>query len=250
YVHWLADLVRFDLGASLVYGVSVWSLIAERLRVTLPLTALALGLALLIGIPLGLFAATRRGSFADLLATAFAQAGIATPSFWLGIFLIVVFAVNLRWLPAGGFTPWSQNAARAFLSLLLPAVALGTARAASLTRIVRSAALEVLSADYVRTARAKGVPESRVIRRHVLRNALISVSTVVSMEVAQLLAGAIIVETVFTLPGLGALVLSAVSNRDFPLIQGIVVCMAAAILVLSLLTDVLYAYLDPRIRYS
>src|SRR5690606_31542029 len=183
--------------SSLVYGVPVWSLIAERLRVTLPLTAMALALAIAVGVPLGLFAARRRGSAADLFATAFAQIGIATPSFWLGIFLILVFAVNLRWLPAGGFTPWSQSPGRAFMSLILPAVALGLARAASLTRVVRSAALEVLSADYIRTARAKGVPEGLLIRRHVLRNALISVSTVVSMEVAQLLAGAIIVETVF-----------------------------------------------------
>ncbi|HEY8416496.1 MAG TPA: ABC transporter permease [Limnochordales bacterium] len=250
YVRWLADLLRFDLGESIVYGVPVSSLIVERLRVTLPLTAMALALALIIGVPLGLFAATRRGSALDLFATAFAQIGIATPSFWLGIFLILVFSVKLRWLPAGGFTPWSQDAGRAFLSLLLPALALGAARAASLTRIVRSAALEVLSADYVRTARAKGVAEGTVIRRHVLRNALISVATVVSLEVAQLLATSIIVETVFTLPGLGTLVLSAVSNRDLPLVQGIVVCMACVILALSLITDVLYAYLDPRIRYS
>lgn len=250
YARWLSDLLRFDLGTSLVYGVPVWSLIAERLRVTLPLTAMALALAIAVGVPLGLFAARRRGSAADLLATAFAQIGIATPSFWLGIFLILVFAVNLRWLPAGGFTPWSQSPGRAFMSLILPAVALGLARAASLTRIVRSAALEVLSADYIRTARAKGVPEGLIVRRHVLRNALISVATVVSMEVAQLLAGAIIVETVFTLPGLGTLVLNAVSNRDFPLVQGIVVCMACVILTLSLITDILYAYLDPRIRYS
>ncbi len=250
YARWLGDLLRFDLGTSLVYGVPVWNLIAERLRVTLPLTAMALALAVCVGVPLGLFAARRRGSLWDLATTAFAQAGIATPSFWLGIFLILVFAVQLRWLPAGGFTPWSQGAGRAFQSLLLPAVALGIARAASLTRVVRSAALEVLSADYVRTARAKGVSEAAVIRRHVLRNALISVATVVSLEVAQLLAGAIIVETVFTLPGLGTLVLNAVNNRDFPLVQGIVVCMASVILLLSLVTDVLYAYLDPRIRYS
>ncbi|HEY8497284.1 MAG TPA: ABC transporter permease [Limnochordales bacterium] len=250
YARWLSDLLRFDLGTSLVYGVPVWSLIAERLRVTLPLTAMALALAIAVGVPLGLFAARRRGSAADLFATAFAQVGIATPSFWLGIFLILVFAVNLRWLPAGGFTPWSQSPGRAFMSLLLPALALGLARAASLTRIVRSAALEVLSADFIRTARAKGVPEGVIVRRHVLRNTLISVATVVSMEVAQLLAGAIIVETVFTLPGLGTLVLNAVSNRDFPLVQGIVVCMACVILTLSLITDILYAYLDPRIRYS
>lgn len=250
YLHWLADLVRFDLGTSLVYGVPVWSLIAERLPVTLPLTAMALTIALGVGMPLGLLAASRRGSAVDLLATAFAQAGIATPSFWLGIFLILVFAVHLRWLPAGGFTPWHQSATKAVLSLLLPAVALGAARAASLTRIVRSATLEVLSADYIRTARAKGVAEGTVLLRHALRNALVSVATVVSIELAQLLAGAIIVETVFTLPGLGTLVLSAVSNRDFPLVLGIVVCLAGVILTLTLITDILYAYLDPRVRYS
>ncbi|MBO8142130.1 MAG: ABC transporter permease [Firmicutes bacterium] len=250
YGQWLSDLARLDLGTSLVYQMPVGQLIRERLPVTLPLTAMALAIAVAIGVPLGLFAATRRGGAADLLAIAFAQAGIATPSFWLGIFLILIFAVRLRWLPAGGFTPWTQDPERTLLSLILPAVALGASRAASLTRIVRSSALEVLSADFVRTARAKGVPEGRVIRRHVLRNALVAVSTVIALEVGQLLAGAIIIESVFALPGLGALVLNAVSNRDFPLVQGIVICLAAGILVLSLITDVLYAYLDPRIRYS
>lgn len=250
YGRWLADVIRFDLGTSHVYHLPVTQLVGERLQVTLPLAVFALVLATAIGLPMGLYAAYRRGSIADLAATAFAQIGIATPSFWLGIFLILIFAVRLHWLPAGGFTSWASDPAAAVRALLLPAVALGTARAASLTRIVRAAGLEVLGEDYVRTARAKGAPESRVVHRHVLRNALITISTVIAVELGQLLAGAVIIEQVFALPGLGNLALTAVNNRDLPLTQGVVIVIAGTIVFMSFVTDVLYAYLDPRIRYS
>lgn len=250
YGRWLADVLRFDLGTSHVYHMPVMQLVGERLQVTLPLTVLALVLAIAVGLPVGLYTAYRRGGVADVVASAFAQIGIATPSFWLGIFLIFVFAVRLNWLPSGGFTSWASDPAAATRALLLPAVALGTARAASLTRIVRAAGLEVLGEDYIRTARAKGAPEGRVVRRHVLRNALITISTVIAVELGQLLAGAVIIEQVFALPGLGNLALAAVNNRDLPLIQGVVIVIAGTIVLMSFITDVLYAYLDPRIRYS
>lgn len=250
YGRWLVDALRFDWGSSIVYHIPVTRLIGERLQVTLPLAGMALLLTAAIGIPLGLYAAYRRGTVADATATAFAQLGMATPSFWLGIFLILVFAVRLHWLPAGGFPGWDAGAGAALKALLLPAVALGAARAASLTRIVRAAALEVLGQDYIRTALAKGLSEARVIRRHVLRNALITVSTVLVLELGQLLAGAVIIEQVFSLPGLGSLALTAVQNRDLPLTQGVVLVIAGAIVLLSFVNDVLYAYLDPRIRYS
>jgi len=249
YGRWLAGLVSFDLGSSLVYRVPVAELIGQRLQVTLPLAALALLWAAAIGLPAGLYAAYRRGSAADALVSALAQLGAATPSFWLGIFLILVFAVQLNWLPSGGFPGWS-DAGAALRALLLPALALGTARAAALPRIVRAAAVEVLEQDFIRTARAKGLPEAVVVRRHVLRNALVTVSTVLVVELGQLLAGAVIIEQVFALPGLGSLALAAVQNRDLPLTQGVVLVIAGAVVLLSFVTDVLYAYLDPRIRYE
>lgn len=250
YWQWMADLTRFDLGTSLIYDVPGTQLITERLQVTLPLTALATIIALVVGVPLGLWAARMRGRPIDLAISMFAQLGLATPSFWLGMFLIVLFAVRWQWLPAGGFTPWTTDPVAALGALLLPAVALGTARGAALLRIVRSAALDVLSADYVRTARAKGASEGRITRRHVFRNTLLPLSTVLALEIGQLLAGAIIIETVFSLPGIGALALGAVSNRDLPLVQAIVLCMATATLALSLVSDLLYVYIDPRVRYG
>lgn len=249
YARWLADTVTFQFGSSVVYHLPVTQLIGERLQVTLPLTGLALLLSAAIGVPIGLYAAYRRGSAADALVTGLAQLGQAVPSFWLGIFLIFVFAVRYNWLPAGGFPDWS-DAPAALRALLLPAVALGTARAAALTRIVRAAALDVLSRDFIRTARAKGVGEAALVRKHVLRNALVTISTVIVLELGQLLTGAVIIEQVFSLPGLGSLALTAVQNRDLPLTQGIVLVIAGTIVLLSFVNDILYAYLDPRIRYS
>lgn len=250
YGRWLADAARLDLGSSLVYHLPVAQLIGQRLQVTLPLAGLALALATGLGVPLGLLAAHRRGGGLDALVSGLAQIGLALPSFWLGIFLILLFAVRLNWLPAGGFPGWHAGWGPALQALLLPAAALGAARAASLTRIVRAAALDVLGRDFVRTARAKGVPEARVLSRHVLRNALITISTVIVLELGQLLAGAVIIEQVFSLPGLGSLALTAVQSRDLPLTQGVVVVIAGAIVFLSFVNDLLYAYLDPRIRYA
>lgn len=249
YLRWLGQLVTLDLGESITYGLPVTHLLRERLAVTVPMAAMALGVALSLGVPSGLVAAVRRGSFADAAVSFLAQLGMATPSFWLGIFLMVVFAVRLQWFPAGGFVPWSQDVATAFLSLILPAVAVGVAKAASLARVVRTAVLETLAADYVRTAHAKGLTPGRVLWRHALRNALVSVFTVLGNELIQLLAGSMVVESVFALPGLGTLALTAVYNRDLPLVQGIVVTLATTVLAVSFLLDVAYGWLDPRIRY-
>lgn len=250
YGKWLGDVLRLDLGTSLVYDVPGSRLIAERLPVTVPLTLLALAVTIAIGVPFGLAAAGRRGRWTDTAISLFAQLGIATPSFWLGIFLIFMFAVHRQWLPAGGFTPWTEDPVAALRSLLLPAFALGAARAAALTRIVRSAALEQYGAGYVSTARVKGLSERTIARRHVLRNALLPVITVLAIEIGQLLAGAIVIETVFALPGVGALALTAVGNRDLPLVQAVVLIMVIVTLTLSLLSDILYAYIDPRVRYA
>lgn len=250
YADWLAGVARFDLGTSLVYDVPGGELLAERLPVTLPLTLLAVIVTVGVGIPLGLAAARRRGHWSDAAIRVFTQLGIATPSFWLGIFLIFIFAVHYQWLPAGGFVPWDEDAGAAFRSLLLPAFALGFARAAALTRIVRSAALEQYGSDYVRTARSKGLSDPVIARRHVLRNALIPVATVLALEIGQLLAGAIVIESVFSLPGVGALALTAVGNRDLPLVQAIVLAMIGVTLTLSFVSDILYAYIDPRVRYA
>lgn len=249
YGRWLAGVASFDLGSSIIYRMPVAELIGQRLQVTLPLTGLALLWAAAIGLPAGLYAAHRRGGPADALVSVLAQLGAATPSFWLGIFLILVFAVRLQWLPSGGFPGWS-DAGQALRALLLPALALGTARAAALTRLVRAAALEVLDQDFIRTARAKGVSDAAIVGRHVLRNGLVTISTVLVLELGQLLTGAVIIEQVFALPGLGSLALAAVQNRDLPLTQGVVLTIAGAVVMLSFVTDVLYAYLDPRIRYS
>lgn len=250
YKRWLGDVLRLDFGSSLVYDVPGARLIAERLPVTVPLTALAVVVTVGAGVPLGLAAARRRGRWPDVVIGLATQAGIATPSFWLGMFLIYAFAVQRQWLPAGGFTPWSEDPWAAFRSFILPAAALGAARAASVARLTRSAALEQYGRDYVRTARAKGLSDGAVARRHVLRNALLPVTTVLALEISQLLAGAIVIETVFSLPGIGALALGAVHNRDWPLVQAVVLSVVGVTLLLSFVSDVLYAYIDPRVRYA
>lgn len=250
YKQWLGDVLRFDLGTSLVYDVPGARLISERLPVTVPLTLLAVLITVAFGVPLGLAAARRRGRWSDAVIGLAAQAGIATPSFWLGIFLIYAFAVQRHWFPAGGFTPWTVDGWAALRSLILPSVALGAARAASIARLTRSAALEQYGRDYVRTARAKGLGDGAVARRHVLRNALLPVTTVLALEVGQLLAGAVVIETVFSLPGVGSLALAAVNNRDWPVVQAVVLVMVSVTLLLSFVSDVLYAFIDPRVRYA
>ena len=248
YGTWLGSVLRGELGVSIRHKRPVLDLIIERLPVTLSLTWMALLVALVIGLPLGVLAATRRNTVADYGALLFTQLGQAVPSFWLGIMMIVAFALKVRWFPSGGYVGWTEAPLEAARHLLMPAIALGLVPAATIARIGRSAMLEVLQEDFVRTARAKGLPESRVIYLHTLWNALIPTVTVIGLQLGTLLGGAIIVEQIFSLPGLGRLVLFAVFNRDWPLIQGLVFFLATLTIVLNFLVDVSYGLLDPRIR--
>ncbi len=250
YVQWLAGIVRGDFGESLQYQKPVSALIAARLNVSVPL-ALGAGLvAVLIALPLGIAAALRRGTVLDPVLTTLSQLGAAIPSFWLGLMFILFFAVKLGWFPAGGFVPWGENPWLTLRSLLLPVLALGLGQAAVMTRMTRAAMLETLSQDYIRTARAKGLPQHRVVRVHALRNALVTLVTILGLSLTNVFIGSIIIEQVFALPGLGKLALTAIGSRDFPLLQGEILVYASAIVGLSFLVDISYGFLDPRIRYD
>ena len=248
YGAWARGVLSGDLGESLRYHVPISKLIASRLAVTAPLAIIAILIAIVIGLPTGLYAATHRGKVGDYGVMALSQVGLSIPSFWLGILLMLAFSLGLHWLPAGGFVPWGKSFIGALQSLLLPAMALGLIRAAVVARLSRSSLLEVLGRDYVRTARGKGVHEMRVLWKHALRNSLIPIVTVLGMQFAALLAGAIIIENVFYLPGLGRLAFQAIGQRDLPLVQDIVVLIAVLVVGMNLIVDLAYALLDPRIR--
>jgi len=250
YADWVGRAALGDLGRSIQYDVPVAGLIASRLSVTLPLTVMAAALMVMAAIPLGVFAATRHRRWGDYAAMTLSQLGIAVPGFWAGLLLILLFSVKLGWFQAGGFDGWGQGVGHALRSLLLPAVALGLFQFAVLARTTRSALLEVLREEYVKTARAKGVAERAVIFRHALKNAMIPILTVAGVQLGQLMAGSIILESVFYLPGLGRLALGAISARDLPVVQGVVLFVASAIVVINAAVDVLYGVLDPRIRYE
>ena len=250
YAEWMGQALRGDLGRSIQYDVPVSSLIVSRLAVSLPLTALAAGIMGALAVPLGVFAATRQRQWGDYLAMIVSQLGVAIPGFWAGLLLILLFSVRLGWFQSGGFDGWGQGVGPALRSLLLPAVALGLFQFAVLTRTTRSALLEVLHQEYVKTARAKGVAERGVLFRHALRNAMIPILTVAGLQLGQLMAGSIILESVFYLPGLGRLALGAISARDLPVVQGVVLFVASSIVVINFAVDLLYGFLDPRIRYT
>ncbi len=247
---WFTGILRGDFGESLNYRQSVASLLIARLKVSIPLALGAILLAIVIALPLGITAAVRRGTGLDLFISVVSQLGAAIPSFWLGLMFILLFSVELGWLPSGGYVPPERNLLGTLRSLTLPIIALGLGQAAVLTRMTRAAMLETLSLDYIRTAKAKGLPTRRVLTKHALRNALVTLITVIGLSLSQLLVGAIVIEQVFSLPGLGQLVLTAISTRDFPLLQGEILLYASAIVFLSFLVDVSYGLLDPRIRYS
>jgi peptide/nickel transport system permease protein len=250
YVEWLRGALAGDLGRSIQYDVGVGRLVLSRLAVTLPLTVLAAGFMLLTAVPLGVYAATRQGRMGDHLAMLVSQLGIANPSFWAGLLLILLFAVRLGWVQAGGFDGWAAGIWPGLRALLLPAFALGMVQAAILTRTTRAAVLEVLRADHVRTARAKGLGARAVVWKHVVRNALLTIVTIVGLQLGQLLTGSIVLENVFYLPGLGRLALNAISARDLPVVQGVVLFVAVVVVTLNFLVDLLYTVLDPRIRYE
>ncbi|CAN7494840.1 MULTISPECIES: ABC transporter permease [Brucella] len=240
YLEYLRGLLTFDLGRSYVQNVSVWTLIASRLPYTLMLAGGALLVAIGLGIPLGVIMAVRRGRAESKAIMGFVLAGQSMPTFWSAILMIMVFAVWLGWLPPSGARDWP--------SLIMPSIALGLLSMATFARVARTAVLDELEKDYVRTAHAKGVPITRIVIRHLLRNASIPVVTVAALEIANLLAGAVIVETVFAWPGLGQLTVQAIAARDFMLVQGVVLLGAVTAIALNLVADVLYSIIDPRIR--
>ncbi|WP_371823280.1 ABC transporter permease [Paracoccus sp. Z118] len=247
YARWLGGVLTGDLGVSLAYRTPVAGMILDRLQVSLPLALIALGLAVAVAFPVGMFAASRRGKAGDVAVMGGTQLGIALPNFWFAMLLVLVFAVKLRWLPAGGFPGWDQPLA-ALQSLILPAVALALPQAAILARVLRSALIETLGQDYIRSARAKGLTRWQALRRHALRNALIPVLTIMGMQFSFLLAGAIIIENVFYLPGLGRLIFQAITQRDLIVVQSAVLVMVAAVIVVTFLVDLAYALVDPRLR--
>jgi peptide/nickel transport system permease protein len=248
YLDWVGGLLTLDFGKSFTYSVPVLELVNERLAVSLPLALLALALSTVIAIPVGMFSAGRRGRAADTISMGAAQIGVAIPNFWFALLLIYIFAVWLRLVPAGGFPGWGAGFWPAFKSLLLPAIALALPQAAILARVTRSAMLDVLGEDYIRTARAKGMPWRHVLWRHALRNAMIPVVTIMGLQFAFLLAGTIIIENVFYLPGLGRLVFQAITQRDLIVVESVVMLLVAAVVLVNLLVDLSYAAIDPRLR--
>ena len=250
YLGYMKSLAMGDLGHSITYDVPISSLIFSRLQVTIPLAIFSMVFAIVLSIPMGIYSSLHRNRVGDYGIMVFSQIGLAVPAFWAGILLILLFAVNLHWFPAGGFHPWQADPFRTLKSLLLPALSLGFVRAAVLTRMTRCAMLEVLVEDYIRTAQSKGLPKRWVVYKHALRNAIIPVVTIVGLQAGDLLAGAIIIENVFHLPGVGRLVFEAIGQRDLPVIQGVVLLIAMMIVVINFFMDVGYRYLDPRIRYE
>ena len=250
YVRWLGKAVQGDLGRSIFLNKPVTVALAERAQPTLLLTILALLVSVLIGLPTGVIAARSRGSWLDLGTMGVAMVGIAMPTFWLGLNLIFIFAVLLRWLPVAGYQPLSAGPWEALRYLILPAITLGVAQGALLARMTRSMMLEVLDQDYVRTARAKGLTERAVVLRHALRNAFIPLMTVIGLSFAALMGGAVVTEQIFTIPGVGRLLIQAIGRRDFPLVQGTVLVIAALYVLINLAVDLLYAVVDPRIRHA
>jgi peptide/nickel transport system permease protein len=250
FIDWFTNAMMLDFGDSLFIGEPVTQALRDRAQPTGLLTLYALTLSILIGIPAGVIAAVRRNSFLDRFLMVISISGAAVPTFFLGILLILLFAVRLRWLPSGGYVEIDDNLRGHVSHMILPAFTLGFASAGLLARLVRSSMLDVLKEDYVRTAFAKGLPERAVVIRHALRNALIPAITVIGLSLGGLLGGAVVTETVFSIPGMGRLVVQSIARRDFPIIQGAVLTIAAIYVLANLLVDVLYVYIDPRVRYG
>jgi peptide/nickel transport system permease protein len=252
YTDWVGGLLQGRSARSISYDTPTAELIAERLKVTLPLALMALALTVVVALALGVYAAARHNRIGDVMVMAASQLGVAVPNFWFAILLILLFAVQLQWVSAGGFPGWSEadggGIAEGLAALVLPAIALAAVQAAILTRVTRSAVLEVMREDFVRTARAKGLTRRQCLHRHVLRNALIPVLTVAGLQFANLITGTIVVENVFVLPGIGRLVFQAISNRDLVVVRDVVMLLAAMVVVTNFVVDLLYAVIDPRLR--
>jgi peptide/nickel transport system permease protein len=248
YVRWLGLAVRGDLGESIRTRTSVARTVALKLPITIELACLSLLVALALAIPAGVVAAVHRNSAWDVLASSLSLGGVSVPNFWLGIMLILLVSVRLGWLPASGFVPLREDAVGNLERMLMPALVLGTGLAAVLMRQTRNAMIEVLSADYVRTARAKGLAQKTVVLRHALRNGLIPVVTILGLQMGALMGGAVVTEQIFVLPGFGRLIVEAVFTRDYPVVQGVVLITASSYVLINLLVDVSYSVLNPRIR--
>ncbi len=245
-----AGLIHGDLGTSLLLGKPVLASVIERIPISLSISIYAMLLTLVIGIGCGVVAALRRNTWVDQTAMLFALVGVSLPNFWLALMMIIVFSVQLGWLPTGGYVPFTTDPVGWFKTATMPAVSLALLQIGLLARITRSTMLEVLSQDYVRTARAKGLPERIVVAKHAFKNVLIPVITVIGVILSVLISGSVVIESVFSVPGIGSLLGSAVLRRDYPMIQGGLLFVATILLLLNLLVDVLYAYLDPRVRYD
>jgi peptide/nickel transport system permease protein len=248
YVSWVSGFVTGDLGTSYTYDVPVRELIGDRLWISLPLALLSLTLSTMIAIPIGVYAASRRDSIGDVSVMGLTQLGIAIPNFWLALMLVVLFALTWRILPAGGFPGWDAGLWAALKSLILPSLALALPQASILARVMRSALIDTMGEDYMRMARAKGLPARRVLWRHGVRNALIPVLTIMGLQFAFLIAGTIIIENIFYIPGIGSLVFKAIRQSDLITVQSVVLILVGTVILINLLVDIAYALVDPRIR--
>jgi peptide/nickel transport system permease protein len=250
FVDWFVGALRLDFGDSLFLGMPVTQALLDRAQPTLLLTLYAMTIQILIGVPAGVIAATRRNTVIDRVLMVLSVGGAAIPTFFMGILLIMLFAVFFRWLPAGGFIEITEDPVQHFKYMIMPAFALGFSSAGLLARLVRSSMLDVLREDYIRTAYAKGLRERKIVVGHGLRNALIPAITVIGTSLGALLGGAVVTETVFNIPGMGRLVVQSIARRDFPVIQGAVMTIAGTYVLANLLVDILYVYIDPRLRYG
>lgn len=250
FIQYIGDLLRGDLGYSYAYNTNVTDLIIERFPNTIILTVAALIIALVVGIPAGIISAYRRNTFVDYIVMVVSLVGVSMPVFWLGVMLVLIFSVNLGWLPATGMGNWSAGADVFFKHLLLPSVTLATIPMANFARITRSSMLEVLSQDYIRTARAKGLKEHIVVWKHALKNALNPILSVLGMQVAALLGGSVLTETIFSWPGMGRLIVDAIDRRDFGVVQGVVIFIALIYVLTNLVIDILYKVANPKISYD
>jgi peptide/nickel transport system permease protein len=250
YLNWLSLAVRGDLGESTRTGLEITPIIVDRLPITLELAALSVLFGVAVGVAVGVLAAVRRGFLVDYASTSVALVGLSLPNFWLGLMLILVFAVHLDWLPASGYVSFFDDPVENLKRMILPAFVLGTGLAAVVMRQMRSSMLDALGADYVRTARAKGLSEAIVVGSHALRNSLITVVTLVGLQLGALISGAVVTEQIFVIPGFGKLTVDSIFQRDYPLIQGVVLVAAAGYVLVNLAVDILYSLLNPRIRIS
>ena len=248
YLGWVGGLLGGEMGTSYTYRTPVSDIVKDRLQVSLPLALYALTLTVVVAFPVGILAAARRGSVTDITVMGATQLGVAIPNFWFAILMVILFAINLRWFSAGGFPGWDAGIFLAMKALTLPAIALALPQASILARVMRSSLLDTLSEDYMRTARAKGLTRRQVLWRHALRNAMIPVLTIIGLQFSFLLAGAIIIENVFFLPGLGRLVFQAITQRDLIVVESVVMLLVFAVILLNFFVDIAYAWVDPRLR--